>query len=458
MPVAVARWFADAASVLRAARRCLPVEARRPASWIGAAAAAATAWWLAAGAGSPGRSLVPGVILGGALATLAAVGDPPRGVRTGRLPPPLFPLAAVLAARAAWPAVVALTAPVCGASVGSSLLAAAVVALAARTVGDLARSGADAAETAGGTALAAVIAAAAATVPGPWGVAPPGGQVLLAAVGWALAWAALRAWQAGEGGLRERDGGDRGTVVGWPVASGHLGRGLVAGAMLGALAAMAGWLFLDPAGGGRYAAWTAAVFVTVALPRATLGWGACGSAARSRLLATVAGPGGPGGPAGVARWLDRVGGVGFIGPEWRAPVTLAAILGWPAAVALAVAGAEGAGGQFGLLRSVLEPVVWAVALTVTTVATLRMRGSRETAYALAVALALVWAVIGGAASALEHAGNAGRNGVEESGASCETPQPQSSPAGVRPRRVCRTPGRATPAHRLTRGVNPCEEA
>jgi hypothetical protein len=475
MLAAVAAWTAAARRVVLVARRCLPVDARRPASWIGAACALATGWWLAArgSAEAPGM-VATGAILGGTAAALAALGDPPH---SGSLPRCAMSrlAAAQRLSRSAWPLAAAAGAPLVGAPLWGVLLMGLAIVGAVVALGIVARGGADAAEAIGATWLIAFTAAVAADLsvgPGSGfdagassGTGMPqdaashawvalSGQVLrlaaAATAGWIAALVAVRAWQAGEFGLLERAVGETGAALGWPLAAGQVSRGLVVGAMLAALLGMAAWLFLDPAGRDRYAALAAATFVCVALPRATLAWGDQGGTARGRLLATAAGP------AGSAAWgrrLDRLCGLGFTGPEWRAPLAVAAIVGWPALVAAAVGGAAG-GGRGGLLWLVGMPVLWAVALAGVGVAVLRAGGARETAHAVAVAVALGWAALHNGLLAGETGANGGRTGVEESASSCQTPLPQPSPAGF----AARHDAGPNSANRLTRGVHPCEEA
>ncbi len=406
MLAAVAAWTAAARRVVLVARRCLPVDARRPASWIGAACALATGWWLAASESAEAPGMVAaGAILGGTAAALAALGDPPHSgslprCATSRL------AAAQRLSRSAWPLAAAAGAPLVGAPLWGVLLMGLAIVGAVVALGIVARGGADAAEAIGATWLIAFTAAVAADLsvgPGSGfdagassGTGMPqdaashawvalSGQVLrfaaAATAGWIASLVAVRAWQAGEFGLLERAVGETGAALGWPLAAG---------------------------------------------------------------------------PAGSAAWgrrLDRLCGLGFTGPEWRAPLAVAAIVGWPALVAAVVGGAAG-GGRGGLLWLVGMPVLWAVALAGVGVAVLRAGGARETAHAIAVAVALGWAALHNGLLAGETGANGGRTGVEESASSCQTPLPQPSPAGF----AARHDAGPNSANRLTRGVHPCEEA
>lgn len=470
MPAAVAAWTAAAVRVVLVARRCLPVDARRPASWIGAACALATGGWLGVHGSAAAPAAVAAVaILGGTAAAVAALGDPPRCESFAECAPSRLAAAQRLS-RSAWPLAAAVGAPLVGAPLWGALLMVLAVVGAVVALGIVARGGADAAEATGATWLVALLAVVAAglgttvgqgagdlgmpTHAGGHGSGPLAGQALwigaAATAGWIAGLIAVRAWQASELGLFERRVGETGAALGWPLAAGQVGRGLVVGAMLAALVGMAAWLFLDPAGRGRYAALAAATFVCVALPRATYAWGDRGGTARSRLLATAAGP------AVSSSWgrrLDRLCGLGFTGPEWRAPLAVAAIVGWPALVAAVVGGAAG-GGRGGLLWLVCMPALWAVVLTAVGVAVLRAGGARETAHAVAVAVALVWAALQTGPLTGETGGNSGRTGVEESVSSCQTPVPKPSPAES----AARHDAGPNAANRLTRGVHPCEEA
>lgn len=139
--------------------------------------------------------------------------------------------------------------------------------------------------------------------------------------------------------------------------------------MASALAAMTGWLFLDPSRAWLLPLLSVGWFVALAVPEAALGEGASDLAGcpRSRLRQSLA-----------------------------AIVTPAAILGWPAVVAAAL-GAGGAGGVragavtvvvLALAAAVLAVIVWSHAAAGATAETAQ-------AVALAVALAAALALLGG---------------------------------------------------------------
>jgi hypothetical protein len=456
----VRRSAGGAAATARMVWRCLPIDARRPASWL----AAACGGFSAACAGGTCGSLVregaatgwapaPSLaIAAGTAAALAAIGDPPGATTRPRGDWRL--LTAVTLSRAAWPVVGAAVAAVAGAPGAVAVpLGGAIVAAAATTV-VLRRAGADAAEAAGATLFATATASAVAAA------APPGLALPAAAAAWTAVVGTAVAWARGGARPAEWTGTELIEAIGWPAASGRLGGGLVAASMIMALLGMAAWLFLAPERSAWYGGLTVACFVALAVPRATLAWGAVGAARRGLVLATAACPP-PGGPR-LARRLDRLVGAGFLGPEWRVPLSAAAILGWPALVA---AGVVGGGDAVDRLRLVAALFAWAAGLVVGTALVLRAGASRETALAVALAVALVacglaaglaargkslpwafstWATPENAEgfrgcrsphpasaefihSLLEtpqNPRNDGRTGVEESGASCETPQPR----------------------------------
>ena len=142
-------------------------------------------------------------------------------------------------------------------------------------------------------------------------------------------------------------------------ANGPLRQALTRLAMVTALAAMAGWLMLEPAVSPAAGAWhdqadqhgsvdrlaqvhraalawalfTAAWFVGLVVPQATLQDGIAGAARWERLLRTAAGT--VGGPAPSRRhvWKLRPGPVRFAG---GVALSQAAILGWPVLVCAAL--------------------------------------------------------------------------------------------------------------------------
>jgi len=418
------RWSAGPVGVATAmVGRCLPVDARRPASWVGAACAGGACWWLALEGRVSGMAPPAALALvAGTMAALAAIGDPPGAAARPRPDPRL--LTAVTLSRVAWPfvggAAAALLVGISGA-VGTAVIAGVVAAAVTSVV--LRRAGADAAEATGGTLFAAAAAAAAAAMPatawlGLAAAVAAWAAVVLSAVSWMRSGARPAAW----------DGMETIEAIGWPAASGRLGGGLVAATMIAALLGMAGWLFLAPARSGWYAALALACFVALAVPRATLAWGAVGARGRRLVLATSAGP--PPGGTALARRIDRVLGAGFLGPEWRVPAAAAAMLGWPPLVAAGVIGGAEAADR---LRLVAALFVWGAGLAFGTALVLRVGASRETALAVALAVALAAGGLAAGQKTTQTPPKDRRTGVEESGASCETPQPRRLPIGaVRP--------------------------
>jgi len=429
-----------AVRVLRVCVCCLPAEARRPASWL------ALACVLGAGVAlsvpdTPGRPPPGGVpaasaaLVAGAAAAIAAVGDVPNA--TARGPHVRSLVVAATICRSTWPLVPAVALGLAGLSVGVWLAAA--VPLAATSSILLRRADADAAESAGVVLVAACVASAthaavSMNVAAPLDVAVAAaagvagfGAVMVAAVSW-LATAPSSAHSLDAGSWTPADTIE---ALGWPAGSGRLGGGLLIASMIAALLGMAGWLFLAPERSGWYGLLAACCFVALAAPRATLAWGAVGSIARSRLLATVAGPG-----------LRSA-------PQWRVPITTAAILAWPPLVAAGVVGGEQATDRLWLVAEVLA---WGVALAVVTTAALRLGAGRETVLAIvlvtAVACFLGWRGVIGP----ETPGNEGWNGVEQTRASCETPQPRSGPGGPGRRPMGRRAGLVAPHEACTASV------
>jgi hypothetical protein len=144
---------------------------------------------------------------------------------------------------------------------------------------------------------------------------------------------------------------------------------LTAVAMASALAAMIGWLFLDPSRAALLPLLSVGWFVALAVPEAALGDGASDAGGRRR-------------------WRQSLAAI----------VTPAAILGWPAVVAAAL----GAGGVGGIRAAVVTIVVLAVAAAVlaAVVWSLAALGaSAETAQAVALAVALALPICFGLAAA-----------------------------------------------------------
>jgi hypothetical protein len=348
---------------LRLARLFARTDARRPASWLMLLAAAV----VAADVSSAG--VTSGMVAFGAGAMLAvgAIGNLPlracaalgRASRAPRI---------WLVERATWPAVgvvvgAAIASPCPGPQAGA---AATGLAAAAATVFAVRRRGVAAADAASLTLVIAGIAGAAGAIGAAqidpvdgmpaWGVA-----VAIAVVAWIAAGfvAAVIDWRRRAAAAWLHDAGPPRMLRRW----------LTGVAMASALAAMTGWLFLDPSRAWLLPLLSVGWFVALAVPEAALGEGASdlGGRRRSRLRQSLA-----------------------------AIVTPAAILGWPAVVAAAL----GAGGADGVRAAAVTVVVLAVAAATLAVIvwSLAARGATaETAQAvgLSVALAAALAWLGG---------------------------------------------------------------
>lgn len=451
--------------VPRTVARCLPIDARRPASWLGLACVLGAAALSARP--SPfgpawGGDLPPIVLalVAGACAAVAAVGDVPVAAFQGGSTWCL--VVAVAASRAIWPLAGGIVLLLGGWACGGWIVTAVLGASA--SVVTLRRAGADAPESAGMALAAACVAAGCVAVVTMLADGTPSvaGAICGAVTGWMLAVSAGLAWIM-TGSSTAADGGSIGApspaetveAFGWPAGSGRLGNGLVVACMIAALLAMAAWLFLAPDRSRWYGALAAGCFIAVAVPRTTLAWGAVGSVGRSRLLATAASAvdrrsSGDGlATASLARWLDRWVGSDRLGPEWRVPLTTAAMLAWPPLVAAGVVGGEEAADR---LRLAGQVVGWGAALAFLTAVLRRIGTCRETALAVALLGVVAWTTCTGGPREAENTRNGGRNGVEESGPSCETPHPHRT-FGASAQRV-RTLGRCTRASVFESGFDP----
>jgi hypothetical protein len=317
---------------LRLALFCTRLDARRPASWLMLAAAV-----LAAG-GADGM-----VALGvGALLAVGAIGDLPLAACAplGRGSPAAL---VWLVERAAWPVVglavgaVAIR-PSCSAAVGP-WAALAGIAAASLTLFLVRRRGAPTADAASLTLVFAGLAAAASATATAHGAAWQGWPVEVAAVVWAMAaWAAAAAtalvieWRSRAASTWLPEAGPPRTLRLW----------LTAIAMASALAAMVGWLFLDPSRSRLLPILAAGWFVALAVPEATFGTGVADDAGWRRLWRSA---------AGGAPWWP--GGVGHVRHALATAATTAAILGWPAVVAALLGGGSTAGIQAAALTALL---------------------------------------------------------------------------------------------------------
>jgi hypothetical protein len=283
---------------------------RRPAAWIGAAVALLPLIWTSLGVDPEQAWLVmPVGIACGGLAAAAAIGYPPCGLPDGRRQPwlPLW------IARLAWP----VTAAAVGAGVGrifgvSGVTGATVIASAVLTTVAVFSAGRAGAEAVGATSAGLVIAAAASGGAAAAGLSrcPPGWQAGVACLVWAcLVWAGLT-WISGAGaGWEQYPLLGPGLVAEWSSP-------LVALAMVTTLLAMAGCFFLSPDLAAGYAWLAVAWFVCLAVPLAADGPGSRQAAGLIR--ATAGRPLLPG-------TVQRAGATA---------VFHAAVLGWPAVVAL----------------------------------------------------------------------------------------------------------------------------
>jgi len=320
--------------------RCLVrTDVRRPATWLALASGvgAGSCGWAAAADGWP----LALVLVLPAIAVVAAIGDVPFGA-CGPAPLPAARLAVLwTCTRAAWPVAgwllatvgrVAVVGDVAAPIIGAGF--AALVAVAAVVIGRLA--GATAADAAG---LALAVAAGGAACG--W-LARAAGVGVAASTGaagaaWILATASLWSWRAA---LSARSGAPAADDGGWDVlradrlpCRGAVTRLLEPLAMAGGLAGMAGWLAFKAGGDGDsaplFAAWallSAACFICLAVPRATLLDGCCGTPAWERLVRC-----GPAGASGDRRGAATIGAAqpGMARFAAAAALAPAAILGWP---------------------------------------------------------------------------------------------------------------------------------
>jgi hypothetical protein len=392
------------------------IDARRPASWIALAIGAAAGWW--AVTTGPHVWLL-GVACGtSVLAAAAAVGDLPVELCRGSACVPPAGLAAVWGTlRAAWPLLGAATAACLTPGVGPLPAAPAVAAVlvGGMTVAAVVVARAARATAADAAAVALAIGGAGAAAGLTFGLVGGSsgsdgwGAVAAAAAGWCLAAAVtVVAWRtfAGTDAVVDRltfAGDPPGAVpaTGWerlhldPLPAVGTVQGVLERlAMASTLAAMAGWLILRPdlvpeAGHGAAApAWpwallSAVWYVCLAVPRATLLDGACGTAAWERLFLSAAGTvaDGRGRIRGLTAW--RIGGPRFAAVAALVP---AAILGWPPLVGGLVSSTSPSHGWPPLA------ITAGLAAAAVVLATLAMAGTkagaaRETLFAVALAIA-----------------------------------------------------------------------
>lgn len=384
-------------------------------------------WWCCTRTGAGGGI----AMLVAAVLAVAAIGDVPLAVcvAAGRGLPLLW-----ACERAAWPLVGAVLGMlVAGGGPGSVAIVPAATAgalLAAFTTVAGRLSGAKAADAASLTLLVAAASAAAggelATLLGGNLVSGVAAWLLLGGLGWAWSQsqqAAIETVLPGTHRTVQRVGADVLHVDALP-ANGPLRQTLSRLAMVAALAAMAGWLMLEPtldpvAGSGHgqvghggqvgqwdrlvpfhrsalaWALFTGAWFIGLAVPQATLQDGIAGARGWEHLFRTTAGPRrGVAGSRGL--WGPRPGAVRFAG---GVALTHAAILGWPVLVCAVLSLPTPAAARLPLgiviglaaMAAVVVAMVWLGAAA---------HASRETTFAaiLAVALAIV---VGGLAYAAD---------------------------------------------------------
>jgi len=410
-------------------RLFIGIDLRRAGSWITLAMGGWVGWWCATAAADQPGSIA---MLSAAVLAVAAIGDVPlAGCLLAGCGLPRLWGCVWACARAAWPLVgmmFGMLAAGGGMQSFESAPAAMVGALLAAVTTVAGRlSGAKAADAAS-LALLMAAASAAADV----GLAPRlggsciGGMaawVLFGGLGWAWSQsqrAALEAVFPGSNRAGHAAGADVLHVDALP-ANGPLRQTLTRLAMVAALAAMAGWLVLEPAidpvvGGGlghvgqdghwdrlvqvhrAAAAWalfTASWFIGLAVPQATLQDGMAGARGWERLFRTAA----------LVRddsvawrriiWSLRPGPVRFAG---GVALSQAAILGWPVLVCVVLSLPTPAAVRLPLCI-VIGLAVAAAVVTVLVALGAAVHASRETTFAttLAIALAMVVGVFAVAA-------------------------------------------------------------
>ncbi|MFO0424585.1 MAG: hypothetical protein ACK52C_13125 [Planctomycetia bacterium] len=343
---------------LRLAGLFARTDARRPASWLMLLAAVP----VAADASHAGTTSGMVALGAGALLAVGAIGNLPlracAALGTASRAPLVW-----LVERVAWPAVGlvlgAALAPPCPAP--PAVAASIGLAAAAATCFAVRRRGVPAADAASLALVMAGIAGAAGAI-GAVQIAAPVGRPAsgVAPVIAMAAWIVAGLVAAGIDWRRR-------AAYAWLHDSGPprtLRLCLTAVAMASALAAMIGWLFLDPSRASLLPLLSAGWFVALAVPEAALGDGAID-------------------PGGWRRPRVR--------QSLAAIVTPAAILGWPAVVAAAL----GAGGMTGIRAAAVTIVVLVVAAAVLAVIvwSLAVAGaSAETAQAVALSVALAAAL------------------------------------------------------------------
>jgi hypothetical protein len=403
------------------------IDRRRPASWITLAIGCWLGWWCSTCAAADGGI----AMLSAAVLSVAAIGDIPLAVCLPADRGRQFLWGCAWACeRAAWPLVGMTLGMLAGggglASFGpeffgmlAAATAGALLAAVTTAAGRLA-GGATAADAASLVLLlAAASAAAGSGLASGLGGSGAGGGVawlLLGGLGWA--------WSRSQRAARETllPGSPRATQVAAAdvlhadalPANGPLRQTMTRLAMVAALAAMAGWLVLEPAvdpgyGGEQdhaglqgqweqlvqfqraavvWALFTAAWFIGLAVPQATLQDGMAGARDWDRLFRTTPRARRSSAAWRPGLWAPRLGPVRFAG---GVSLTQAAVLGWPVLVCAVLSLPTPAAARLPL-GIVIGLAVAAAVVTAVVWLSATVRASRETAFAAALAIMVVLVV------------------------------------------------------------------
>jgi hypothetical protein len=403
------------------------IDLRRPASWITLAMGCWLGWWCSTRAAADcGIAMLSAAVL-----AVAAIGDIPLAVCLPADRGRQFLWGCVWACeRAAWPLVGMMLGMLAGGGGPAPFGSESVGMLAAATAGALLATvttvagrlavGATAADAASLALLLASASAAAGSGLASWlGGSGAGGGVawlLLGGLGWAWSWSHRAA--------REMllPGSPRATQVATAdvlhadalPANGPLRQTMTRLAMVAALAAMAGWLVLEPAvdpgsGGGQdhaslqsqweqlvqfqraavaWALFTAAWFIGLAVPQASLQDGMAGARDWDRLFLTTPRARRSDAAWRPGLWAPRVGPVRFAG---GVALSQAAILGWPVLVCAVLSLPTPSAARLPL-GIVIGLAVAAAVVTAIVSLGVAVRASRETTFAAAVAIMVVLVV------------------------------------------------------------------
>jgi hypothetical protein len=393
------------------------IDLRRPASWITLAMGVWVGWWCATSTAA-GSSIA---MLSVAVLAVAAIGDVPLAVC---LPAGRGQLLFWCCERAAWPLVGMMLGILAGGggmpSFESVPAATAGALLAAVTTVASRLSGAKAADAAS-LALLMAAASAAASV----GLAPRlGGSCIGGMAAWLLVGGLVWAWSRSQRTAIEAilpgahraghaAGGDVLHVDALP-ANGPLRQALSRLAMVVALAAMAGWLVLEPAidpaveglpdhvgqdglwdrlvqvhqAATAWALFTAAWFIALAVPQATLQDGMAGARGWEHLFRTAAHVRHDSAARWWGIWSLRPGPVRFAG---GVALSQAAILGWPVLVCVVLSLPTPAAARLPLCIVIGLAVAAIVVMALFAVGA-AVHASRETTFAATLAIAVAIAV------------------------------------------------------------------